>query len=102
MSIKSTSNHPTLQCIHLHTHTHNRKAKCAELEKKGGLVNHDYKKSEPKIVDKIVLAEVDESKEKLFLCRCWKSKNFPYCDGAHTKHNKDTGDNVGPIAVVLK
>lgn len=24
---------------------------------------------------------------------------FPYCDGAHTKHNSETGDNVGPLIV---
>jgi hypothetical protein len=23
----------------------------------------------------------------------------PYCDGAHAKHNADTGDNVGPLIV---
>ena len=31
--------------------------------------------------------------------RCWKSKKFPYCDGAHAKHNAETGDNVGPLIV---
>lgn len=31
--------------------------------------------------------------------RCWKSKTFPYCDGAHNEHNKKTGDNVGPVVV---
>lgn len=24
---------------------------------------------------------------------------FPYCDGSHNEHNKETGDNVGPIIV---
>jgi CDGSH-type Zn-finger protein len=24
---------------------------------------------------------------------------FPYCDGAHMKHNKETGDNVGPFVL---
>ena len=24
---------------------------------------------------------------------------FPYCDGAHNKHNKETGDNVGPVNI---
>ena len=35
-------------------------------------------------------------------CRCWKSKKFPYCDGSHTKHNEETGDNVGPLIVKKK
>ncbi len=33
------------------------------------------------------------------LCRCWKSKRFPYCDGAHRKHNEETGDHVGPVVI---
>ncbi len=24
---------------------------------------------------------------------------FPYCDGAHAVHNKETGDNVGPLII---
>ena len=24
---------------------------------------------------------------------------FPMCDGAHVAHNKETGDNVGPLIV---
>lgn len=27
---------------------------------------------------------------------------FPYCDGAHTKHNEETGDNVGPLIIKKK
>ena len=41
----------------------------------------------------------DHTKEKKVYCRCWKSKTFPYCDGSHAKHNKETGDNVGPLIV---
>ncbi|KHJ89424.1 zinc finger CDGSH type, partial [Oesophagostomum dentatum] len=38
--------------------------------------------------------DVEDIGEKKAFCRCWKSEKFPYCDGAHTKHNKETGDNV--------
>ncbi|XP_023339436.1 CDGSH iron-sulfur domain-containing protein 2 homolog [Eurytemora carolleeae] len=50
----------------------------------------------PKVVDTI---DIEDISEKAVLCRCWKSKKFPYCDGTHAKHNKETGDNVGPIIV---
>jgi CDGSH-type Zn-finger protein len=32
-------------------------------------------------------------------CRCWKSGTFPLCNGAHMAHNKEAGDNVGPLLV---
>ncbi len=32
-----------------------------------------------------------------WICRCWQSEKFPYCDGSHRKIN--AGDNVGPIGV---
>ena len=40
-----------------------------------------------------------KSGEKAVYCRCWKSATFPKCDGAHNKHNEESGDNVGPIIV---
>lgn len=40
-----------------------------------------------------------EKNGKLVMCRCWRSKKFPYCDGSHVAHNKKTGDNVGPLIV---
>ncbi|KAJ8318426.1 hypothetical protein KUTeg_003517 [Tegillarca granosa] len=27
---------------------------------------------------------------------------FPLCDGSHTKHNEETGDNVGPLVLKRK
>ena len=27
---------------------------------------------------------------------------FPYCDGSHNAHNRETGDNVGPLIVKRK
>ena len=32
-------------------------------------------------------------------CNCWRSKKFPLRDGAHTEHNKESGDNVGPLII---
>ena len=31
------------------------------------------------------------------LCRCFASEKFPHCDGAHARHNAETGDNAGPV-----
>ena len=36
-----------------------------------------------------------EKNGRIALCRCWKSKKFPYCDGAH----KQLAENVGPVIV---
>lgn len=32
--------------------------------------------------------KVDELPKKAVFCRCWRSETFPYCNGAHMKHNK--------------
>jgi CDGSH-type Zn-finger protein len=40
-----------------------------------------------------------ENLDQLVLCRCWKSKKFPLCDGSHGDHNSSCGDNVGPIII---
>ncbi len=32
-------------------------------------------------------------------CRCWQSAKHPYCDGTHHQVNRETGDNVGPVAI---
>uniref|UniRef100_A0A8D2GQJ1 Iron-binding zinc finger CDGSH type domain-containing protein n=1 Tax=Urocitellus parryii TaxID=9999 RepID=A0A8D2GQJ1_UROPR len=39
--------------------------------------------------------------DKIVYCHCWKSKNFSFCDGSHTKH-EETGDNMEPLIVNKK
>ncbi|KOX72860.1 CDGSH iron-sulfur domain-containing protein 2 like protein [Melipona quadrifasciata] len=62
------------------------------------LVNLNIKKDVNKVVDTV---DVEDITEKAAFCRCWKSMNWPYCDGSHGAHNEETNDNVGPI-IVLK
>lgn len=59
-------------------------------------INPGIKKDQPKVVDNI---DVEDLGNKAVFCRCWRSKKFPYCDGAHAKHNESTGDNVGPLII---
>eukprot|EP01031_Cornospumella_fuschlensis_P027623 gene27623-33360_t len=66
-------------------------------------VNHKIKLDNPKVVDTVKCADMEDLAQykdgKVVMCRCWKSETFPYCDGSHVKHNKETGDNVGPLIV---
>lgn len=66
------------------------------LGKQQGRVNEMIKMECPKVVDTV---DIEDITDKAVYCRCWKSKKFPYCDGSHAKHNKETGDNVGPLIV---
>eukprot|EP00873_Tetraselmis_striata_P036001 jgi/Tetstr1/456265/TSEL_043026.t1 len=68
----------------------------ARLAVRAGAINPDIKKDEPKVVDTLKSSDI---KGKSVMCRCWKSKTFPMCDGSHVKHNKDNDDNVGPLIV---
>ncbi|KAL2527118.1 CDGSH iron-sulfur domain-containing protein NEET [Abeliophyllum distichum] len=58
-------------------------------------INPDIRKTEEKVVDAVVVTEL--AKPLTAYCRCWRSGTFPLCDGSHVKHNKATGDNVGPL-----
>ncbi|KAK0056226.1 adenosine kinase 1 isoform X2 [Biomphalaria pfeifferi] len=72
---------------------------------KGRPINPSIRKDEKKVSDVLDLEELIKTVppgEKVSLCRCWKSKKWPYCDGAHKEHNQSTGDNVGPVNIVRK
>lgn len=68
----------------------------ASTKTKGNRINTNVKQDEPKVVDTFDLEDLGN---KSVFCRCWKSKKFPYCDGAHANHNKECGDNIGPLIV---
>ena len=71
----------------------------ATLKWRKGHVNACHKKDCDKVVDSV---DMEDMGDKAVFCRCWRSQKFPYCDGAHNKHNSETGDNVGPLIVKKK
>jgi len=71
----------------------------ARTQCKPGTCNQKIKKNVEKVVD---MVDIEDISDKAAFCRCWKTKNWPYCDGSHTEHNKITGDNVGPLVVKRK
>lgn len=38
-----------------------------------------------------------EPGEKIFLCRCYGSKQFPFCDGSHNQAHH----NIGPAVIEI-
>ncbi|WOL05721.1 CDGSH iron-sulfur domain-containing protein NEET [Canna indica] len=73
-----------------------RRSSAFTVRAEGG-INPDVRKDEQKVVDSVVVSEL--AKPLTAYCRCWRSGTFPLCDGSHVKHNKATGDNVGPLLV---
>ncbi|XP_050504617.1 CDGSH iron-sulfur domain-containing protein 2 homolog [Diabrotica virgifera virgifera] len=63
------------------------------------VVNPGILKKSDKVVDSV---DIEDIADKAVFCRCWRSKNWPYCDGSHNNHNKEQGDNVGPLIVSKK
>lgn len=67
----------------------------------GAAINESIDKENPKVVNVLKVSEFPKLNlprgKKAVYCRCWKSGTFPLCDAAHVKHNKETGDNVGPL-----
>lgn len=74
----------------------NAKDKGSTIAKGKALINLDIKKDQAKVVDTL---DVEDLGNKSVFCRCWRSKKFPYCDGSHVAHNKECGDNTGPLIV---
>ena len=60
-------------------------------------INQKIDLDSPKVatIDKLI----ESTSTKKVYCRCWQSNTFPLCDGAHMAHNKETGDNVGPLII---
>ncbi|VWU52711.1 CDGSH iron-sulfur domain-containing protein, putative [Hepatocystis sp. ex Piliocolobus tephrosceles] len=42
-----------------------------------------------------------QKSKKISICRCWKSKKFPYCDNAHQKLQQQ-GIVVGPLLLEVR
>ncbi|KAF7059913.1 hypothetical protein CFC21_066755 [Triticum aestivum] len=74
-----------------------RRGTVAVRAEAGTGINPAIRKEEAKVVDTVLAGEL--SKPLTPYCRCWRSGTFPLCDGSHVKHNKATGDNVGPLLV---
>uniref|UniRef100_A0A2K6DGU3 Iron-binding zinc finger CDGSH type domain-containing protein n=1 Tax=Macaca nemestrina TaxID=9545 RepID=A0A2K6DGU3_MACNE len=63
------------------------------------MINLHIQKDNPKIVHAF---DMEDLGDKAVYCHCWRSRKFPFCDSSHTKHHKQTGDNVGPLIVKKK
>lgn len=68
----------------------------AFVVRSAGLINDTIDKENPKVVNSVSINDIEK---QAVYCRCWKSATFPLCNGAHMAHNKETGDNVGPLIV---
>ena len=63
-----------------------------------GKLNNKIDLESEKVVN---IVDMKDGEKKVY-CRCWKSDTFPLCNGAHVAHNKETGDNVGPLIINTK
>ncbi|XP_055109468.2 CDGSH iron-sulfur domain-containing protein 1-like [Symphalangus syndactylus] len=63
------------------------------------MMNLHFQKGNPKIVHAF---DMEDLEDKAVYCHCWRSKKFPFCDGSHTKHNEQTGGNVGLLIIKKK
>lgn len=79
----------------------NELKECSDSNKgKCCIINNSIRKEDAKVVDKCSIKDIEGlGKDNVAYCRCWKSKSWPYCDGAHGKHNQESGDNLGPLVI---
>ncbi|CAJ0581539.1 unnamed protein product, partial [Mesorhabditis spiculigera] len=70
--------------------------------RKNARANRMIKLDCEKVVDTIDLSEIQRKPNGQWrtFCRCWKSKNWPYCDNAHKEHNSRCGDNVAQLRIL--
>jgi CDGSH-type Zn-finger protein len=58
-------------------------------------INTSIDLDKKKVVNSVTIKDIEECDGALMaMCRCWKSKKFPLCDGSHCALN-DAGDNPG-------
>lgn len=63
------------------------------------VVNLKVEKEKDKVATTV---DIEDLGDQTVYCRCWRSSKFPICDGTHLKHDKETGDNVGPLILKRK
>uniref|UniRef100_A0A0P4VKB0 Putative conserved plasma membrane protein n=1 Tax=Rhodnius neglectus TaxID=72488 RepID=A0A0P4VKB0_9HEMI len=63
------------------------------------VINLSIEKENPKVAH---IGNIEDLGDSTAYCRCWRSSKFPLCDGSHSKHNAEHGDNVGPIVIKKK
>ena len=47
---------------------------------------------------KVATMETLETGNKKVYCRCWQSDTFPFCNGAHMKHNEVRFSSAGLLS----
>ncbi|CAB4067605.1 CISD2 [Lepeophtheirus salmonis] len=78
--------HSVLCCPAIALYIESKFGECC-LRKAQYKVNKSIKLDSNKVVDSI---DIEDIGDKSVVRRCWKSKKFPYCDVAHSKHSETT------------
>lgn len=76
IAVKSTLENKKLR--NDNTELKNENCELKEDKDKRCRINEKIRLSEGKVVDEINVGDIENS---AYLCRCWKSSKWPYCDG---------------------